>query len=50
MAIEIVDFPMKNGDFPWLCKRLPEGIPNFGDREISGLSLIFSDPPIHGKA
>ena len=20
------DFPMKTGDFPWLCKRLPEGI------------------------
>jgi hypothetical protein len=19
MAIEIVDLPMKNGDFPWLC-------------------------------
>ena len=30
MAIEIVDFPIKHGDFPWLCKRLPEGndIPN----------------------
>jgi len=25
MAIEIVDFPIKNGDFPLLCKRLPEG-------------------------
>ena len=25
MAIEIVDLPMKNGDFPWLCKRLPGG-------------------------
>ena len=25
MAIEIVDFPMKHGDFPQLCKRLPEG-------------------------
>ena len=29
MAIEIVDFPIKNGDFPLLCKRLPEGIPKF---------------------
>ena len=27
MAIEIVDLPVKNGDFPWLCKRLPEGTP-----------------------
>ena len=26
MAIEIVDFPIKNCDFPLLCKRLPEGI------------------------
>ena len=25
MAIEIVRFPIKNGDFPWLCKRLPKG-------------------------
>ena len=24
MAIEIVVFPIKNGDFPQLCKRLPE--------------------------
>jgi hypothetical protein len=26
MAIEIVSFPMKNGDFPWLCESLPDGI------------------------
>ena len=26
MVIEIVDLPIKNGDFPQLCKRLPEGI------------------------
>ena len=25
MAIEIVDFPIKNGEFPLLCKRSPEG-------------------------
>ena len=25
MAIEIVDLPIKNGDFLQLCKRLPEG-------------------------
>ena len=25
MAIEIVDFPIKNGDFPWLFVGLPEG-------------------------
>ena len=26
MAIEIVSFPMKNGDFPWFVVCLPEGI------------------------
>ena len=26
MAIDIVDLPTKNGDFPWLCNTLPEGI------------------------
>ena len=26
MAIEIVSFPMKNGDFSQLCKRLPEAM------------------------
>ena len=25
MAIEIVDFPMKNGDFPWQNVSSPEG-------------------------
>ena len=24
----MVDFPIKNGDFPQLCKRLPEGNDN----------------------
>ena len=23
--VEIVDLRLKNGDFPYLCKRLPEG-------------------------
>ena len=40
MAIEIVDFPTKNCDFPWLCKRLPEGTPIDGDFG-NGLSLGF---------
>ena len=26
MAIEIVNFPIKNGDVPQLCKKLPEAI------------------------
>ena len=25
VALEIVDLPINNGDFPQLCKRLPEG-------------------------
>ena len=33
MAIEIVDFPMKNGDFPVRYVKLPEG--------IDGLDLII---------
>ena len=28
MAIEIVDFPIENGDFPLLCDSLPEGTPS----------------------
>jgi len=27
MAIEIVDLPIKNGDFPSLCDSLPEANP-----------------------
>jgi hypothetical protein len=38
MAIEIVDFPMKNGDFPLLCKRLPEGNCCFHEDEIYEIS------------
>ena len=30
MAIEIVDFPIKNGDFPVRYVKLPEGNPTFG--------------------
>ena len=28
MAIEIVDFPIKNGDVPWQNVSSPEGNPN----------------------
>jgi hypothetical protein len=34
MAIEVVDLPIRNGDFPWLCKRLPEG-------KMEGFSVRF---------
>jgi len=39
MAIEIVDLPSKNGDFPYLCGCLPEGKSkkrNASDRPLSG--------------
>ena len=35
---EIVNFPMKHGDFPWLCESLPEGSSN----EISQVPVVFS--------
>ena len=46
MAIEIVSVPIKNGDFPWLSKRFPEGlrfsdpfsIPSGGPRVIRGFA------------
>ena len=30
MAIEIVSFPSKKSDFPYLCESLPDGIPIHG--------------------
>ena len=39
MAIEIVDLPMKNGDFLVLCKRLPEG----SERALPTLAGFFMD-------
>ena len=41
MTMEIVSFPNTNGDFPWLCKRLPEGTSGvFGAREARYNSQI----------
>ena len=44
--VEIVSFPMKNGDFPYLCKCLPEGKPPFS----YGFPMVFPlKPPFsHG--
>jgi hypothetical protein len=41
MAIEIVDFPIKNGDFPSQTVSLPEGIVNgsFGIRFLHVILL-----------
>ena len=42
MAIEIVDFPIKNGDFPSQTVSLPEGIVNgsFGIRFLHVILLL----------
>ena len=32
MAIKIVDLPIQNSDFPWLCDSLPEGMLGFSLR------------------
>ena len=40
MAIEIVDFPMQNGDFPWQNVSSPEG--NYENSPcLLGRSLIY---------
>ena len=41
MAIDIVDFPMKNGDFPQLCKRLPGGTLFTGKEQSYQSSFFF---------
>ena len=40
MAIEIVDFPIKNGDFPLLCESSPEGIPRCSDPAGQGFTEL----------
>ena len=39
MAIEIVDFPIKHGDFPLLFVCSPEGIGRFRDLGLDGQVL-----------
>ena len=39
MAIEIVDFPIKNGDFPWQNVSSPEGIK--GPELLAALFHLF---------
>ena len=39
MAIEIVDFPIKNGDFPWLCDSLPGRVWKKGDGKSPFLTV-----------
>ena len=34
--VEIVDFPIKNGDFPLFCVCLPEGTIQIADSALSG--------------
>ena len=42
MAIEIVDFPIKNGDFPWQNVSSPEGTPNHPSHERPQLGIHWS--------
>ena len=37
MAIEIVDFPMNNADFPWFFVCLPEANPVFVSHHLPGV-------------
>jgi len=37
MTIEIVDFPIKNGDFPVRYVKLPEGTDEIGHAVVVGL-------------
>ena len=53
MAIEIVDFPIKNGDFPWfVC--LPEGSTEGSRRtgEVGRAALVREQISrhVHGRA
>ena len=38
-----MDLPIKNGDFPWLCKRLPEGKPGGKKQNLGGRNMGRSD-------
>ena len=44
MAIEIVYLPIKNCDFPFVCKRLPEGV---HIPEIINRYYPFTDVSVH---
>ena len=54
MAIEIVEFPIRNGDFPWETAKLPEG--NKGESSymtvITGFSIYmkWGEPSIANMA
>ena len=40
MAIEIVDLPIENGDFPYLCGCLPEGSFCFRCTTVTTVSVV----------
>ena len=46
MAIEIVDFPIKNGDFPWQTVSSPEGKCQTAISRIFGSGPPQPDQPI----
>ena len=43
MAIEIVDLPIKNGDVPELCKRLPGRVGCKTDTNDKNLGIHWKD-------
>ena len=47
MAIEIVSFPMKNGDFPQLCEFLPKGSTNARSLEKCNFCHLHSLSSTH---
>ena len=47
MAIEIVELPTKNGDFPWFFVCLPEGIVS-RKCGFSGYQIMENEPEILG--
>ena len=44
MAIEIVDFPIKNGDFPWQNVSSPEGTGSMEKFQIFVAMEMFITP------
>ena len=50
MAIEIVDFPIKNGDFPWQNVSSPEGIKGVKHQKSWSVERFSLKPELSWKA
>ena len=40
MALEIVSFPIKKSDVPWVCQRLPEGTLNPSQPTLGPIAML----------